>query len=112
MTRIKATEDFLGLHVDDVEQATGQRPEAGKNTVLRLPGRGWGGSLDGWAADLELALGCVDLLRPNLAPVIDAAIEFHESQREGLGPLDVTICFNRLLPGSCRRDGRRIHRSS
>ena len=90
-TRTNVTEAFLESHAAEIEQLTGTSPEAETFTVLRLPDRGWDGVRDGWRHDLEVTLSSVEVFRPNLRKVIDAALSFHEEQLERSTPIEIEI---------------------
>lgn len=90
-TRIEATEKLLGQQANAIARITGEPPEPETNTVWRLSERGWDGSLDGWAKDIDVIHSCIEALTPHLEPVVDAAVEFRVEQLESMQPLEVTV---------------------
>lgn len=98
-TWIRETVDFLAANANDIQSITGQPPEPGTNTVLRLPERGWDGTREQWQRDVERVSACIDLLTPRLGFVVDAAVEFHEQQLAIMELTDIAINVDVVLRG-------------
>ena len=79
-----AVETILAANEEALRKITGSGPETGTDVIMRWPGRGWDGSVDGWEEEILTAIACVDLLLPQLAPAIEDAAEFHKQELRSL----------------------------